>query len=58
MTYEDAFRAAVMDNIATGQRIKIYREIWNGDYFASRYILPVPPYWAVLIGEVGRRTPR
>lgn len=58
MTYEQAFDRAVADNAATGLRIKIYRNLWDGTYFDTPYILPMPHQWAVLIGEVGRRTPR
>jgi hypothetical protein len=58
LTQDQAFAAAVHDNAVTGIRIKLYRSTWDGEYFASRYLLPVPPHWAILIGEVGRRTPR
>jgi hypothetical protein len=58
MTYEEAFSKAVAENAATRERIKIYRATWDGSYFPSRYLVPLPHAWAVLIGEVGRRTPR
>ena len=58
MTYEQAFNRAVADNAATGSRIRLYRNLWDGTYFDTSYMLPMPHQWAVLIGEVGRRTPR
>ena len=60
MTYEQAFARAVACNAITGSRIKIYRSRWDSSYFTDTYInpLPMPHQWAVLIGEVGRRTPR
>jgi hypothetical protein len=58
MTYLEAFRDAVHFNNATGNRMFVYKALWDGSYFATRYIVPVPHLWAVLIGEVGRRTGR
>lgn len=59
MTYEQAFRRAEKENARTGTRIKIYKMIWDGPYLPVSYILPRLPHdYAVLIGEVGRRTPR
>lgn len=59
MTYEQAFRLAVADNDRSGIRQKIYRFIWDVSYESTSYILPRLPHdYAVLIGEVGRMTPR
>lgn len=58
MTYAEAFARAVDCNAVTGARIRVYRNLWDGSYFSSPYQLPMPHQWAVLIGEVGRRTGR
>ena len=58
MTYEEAFDQAVTLNAIYRVRIKIYRATWDGSYFLSRYLITPPVTRAVLIGEVGRRTPR
>ena len=57
MTYEDAFDKAVRLNAATGSRMKIYYFIWDRGHEVTEYILPQGKY-SILIGEVGRRTPR
>ena len=57
MTYDQAFDCAVQRNAETGVRYKIYQFIWDGEYRAVSYHLPSLKY-AVLVGEVGRRTPR